>query len=136
MVNDDDWSVGFQKQIQSEGDLGKRMEAAFETVLEKESMAVIIGSDCPELSSELIEEAFKKLEIADIVIGPTHDGGYYLLGMKSPSGFLFENMEWSIDTVYQETINRIRSKSLLYTVLSTLSDLDNIHDLEKFPEFQ
>lgn len=122
--------------MQASGDLGKRIKRAFEEVLEKESKAVIIGSDCPEISSKLIDEAFSKLDLADVVIGPAHDGGYYLLGIKTMYKFLFEDMPWSTEHLFSVTTERIKEQQLLFTLLPTLSDLDNSEDLGKFPQFR
>ena len=133
----DDWSTAhFNKRVQATGDLGDRMNDAFLQVLKQEDKAVIIGSDCPEISESIINEAFDKLTLADVVIGPTHDGGYYLLGMKTLHRSLFDNMEWSTESVYSQTILRIKEKGLLYAVLPQLSDMDNIDDLNKFPSFR
>lgn len=134
---EDDWSTDyFNKLVQAEGDLGDRMNDAFLQVLKHENKAVIIGSDCPEITEAIINQAFDKLEIADVVIGPTLDGGYYLLGIKTPHRFLFENMEWSTESVYSQTILKIKEAGLLYAVLPQLSDMDNIDDLNKFPSFR
>ncbi len=132
----DDWdSHDFNKLLQAKGDLGDRMRAAFETVLAENEKAVIIGSDCPELTTELVEEAFEKLELVDVVLGPTLDGGYYLLGMKKNHPILFEDIHWSTAEVYEQTRQKIIAEGLLFTVVQKLSDLDNIADLEKFPDF-
>lgn len=132
----DDWNQqDYFKDIQVSGDLGQRMMAAFNSVLTDNNKAVIIGSDCPEISPEIIQAAFKKLDLADIVIGPTLDGGYYLLGMKEVHTELFTDMTWSIDSVYNETLARIKKKGLLYTTCPILSDMDNEGDLKKFPDF-
>lgn len=137
IIEEDSWgSEQFIKNVQADGDLGARMQAAFSQTLAKADKAIIIGSDCPEISSEIIESALRRLDLADVVIGPTHDGGYYLLGMKEPHPELFADMEWSTESVFEETINRIQAKGLLYTLLPTLSDMDNIDDLNKFPEFK
>ena len=86
---DDEWSeTYFIKDLQESGDLGDRMKEAFYRALSQHKKAVIIGSDCPQISPELINSAYEKLDIADIVLGPTLDGGYYLLGMQIPHDFL------------------------------------------------
>ncbi len=133
----DDWSTeSFYKLVQAEGDLGDRMNDAFLQVLKQEDKAVIIGSDCPEITDTIINEALNKLDIADVVIGPTLDGGYYLLGMKTLHSSLFQNMEWSTETVYSQTLLKIKEEGLLYAVLPQLSDMDNVDDLNKFPSFK
>lgn len=137
ITEQDAWSTKhYSKAVQADGDLGARMKAAFAQTLEKIDKAIIIGSDCPEISAEVIEKAFKRLELADVVIGPTLDGGYYLLGIKELHAFLFDDMVWSTETVLEETIQRIQKKNLLYTKMPTLSDLDYEADLNNFPSFK
>ena len=135
-VNDDWNGSKFHKHVQAEGDLGNRMASAFTHTLAEQGRAIIIGSDCPEITHDIIEEAFSRLDIADVVIGPTLDGGYYLLGMKAEHRFLFQEMTWSTETVYKTTIERLTQAGLLYSVMPTLSDLDNIDDLNKFPDLK
>ena len=133
----DNWSNDhFNKYLQSPGDLGHRMHSAFSVVLANEEKAVIIGSDCPEINSEIINKAFSLLDETDFVIGPTLDGGYYLLGMNKPAPYLFENMKWSVESVFDETVSRILKHQQSYSTLPTLSDLDNEDDLNKFPHFK
>ena len=132
----DDWNkADYIKGVQVNGDLGQRMQAAFTTVLRDNKKAVIIGSDCPEISPQVIESAYKQLDLADIVIGPTYDGGYYLLGMKEDHYELFTDMTWSIESVYEETLSRIKKNGLLFSTCPMLSDMDNEDDLNKFPDF-
>ncbi|MBK9106346.1 MAG: DUF2064 domain-containing protein [Saprospiraceae bacterium] len=68
---------------QSSGDLGKKMADAFSLVLRNHPKAVLIGSDCPTLSTSILNEAFSLLDQNDIVLGPARDGGYYLIGCKN-----------------------------------------------------
>ena len=136
ITEQDEWSTElFNKDVQATGDLGERMHTAFKTCLALNDKVVIIGSDCPEITSEIIETAFRRLDLADVVIGPTLDGGYYLLGMKKSHSELFMDMKWSTATVFSDTIERIQQKGSLYSKMPILSDLDNIEDLNKFPKF-
>ena len=89
----------------------------------------IIGSDCYELTSEIINEAFKNLYSCKTVIGPASDGGYYLLGMQFPFKDLFSAMEWSTTNVFIETINKINTQSLTCHLLTWLNDIDDENDL-------
>lgn len=123
------------KSVQSDGDLGHRMSSAFKSVLTMESKAVIIGSDCPQMSKDSIERALLGLDNHDVVIGPTFDGGYYLLGMKVYHRELFHNIEWSSLHVYNSTIKAIKDKNLSYLALEKMHDLDNKEDLDRFPIF-
>ncbi|MEO8208975.1 MAG: TIGR04282 family arsenosugar biosynthesis glycosyltransferase [bacterium] len=127
------FEASFAQIIQTGNDLGEKMKNAFENIFQKNfQTAVIIGTDCPDLDLCIINEAFEKLFHYDIVIGPAKDGGYYLLGMKKPYNFLFENIEWSNQNVLKETIKRIVENKLSYYLLKELSDVDEINDLMHF----
>ena len=103
--HEDEWEEShFEKKLQSDGDLGKRMACAFDEISKKHEQIVIIGSDCPYLSSKKLEAALAVLQKTEIVIGPSTDGGYYLLGMKNFHPELFENILWSTSSVFQKTI--------------------------------
>lgn len=128
----DEWNPkNFEKFLQAKGDLGQKMEDAFETVIRKTSPVVIIGSDCAELTPKDIDRAFTELEDNDIVIGPANDGGYYLLGMNDLQLFLFDDMPWSEENLLEESIIRIQDRGLRYSLLQTKSDVDYIEDWEE-----
>jgi glycosyltransferase A (GT-A) superfamily protein (DUF2064 family) len=91
---------------------------------------LIIGTDCPELTPEIIEKAFDELEQSEVVIGPAKDGGYYLLGMKRFNPGLFKNIKWSSAEVLNSTENFLRSKEIKYSLLPLLSDVDYLEDWE------
>lgn len=132
-VIEDDWSTDyFDKSLQAEGDLGVKMRHAIITALTSSDKAVIIGSDCAQLKSSIIDAAYDALDQNDVVLGPTYDGGYYLLGVKEIHSELFENMTWSVESVYQETVKRIIEKGLSYTTLDRLSDIDYKEDWDKY----
>lgn len=121
----------FNKFVQEGASLGDRMKNAFDQAFALGAKkAVIIGSDCPELSSKIIEDAFLLLDYNDVCIGPAKDGGYYLLGMKEPLSFLFDEKEWSTDSVLRDTIRDLGSNKLNYGLLRALSDLDTVEDLK------
>ncbi len=126
----DDWSpASFQKKIQHFGDLGARMESAFQQTFDSGTQKVIIiGSDCPELSGETLQQAFDLLDTADFVLGPVPDGGYYLLGMSTLEPSVFHNIEWSTETVRAKTIEKILAVGKSYALLSMLSDVDTEED--------
>ncbi len=110
--------------------LGERMQNAFAKVLSTGAKkVVIVGTDVPDLSAEIIREAFKKLDDSDIVIGPSKDGGYYLIGMKKMYPELFSGIKFSTNTVFSETIGQIRTLGLSYYTLPELQDIDTEEDL-------
>jgi len=127
----DDWlDTNFVKRLQDNGGLGERMEAAFKTAFENGAQkAIIIGSDCYDITSELIELAYQKLDDSDTVIGPANDGGYYLIGMKKNQPDLFQDMTWSTETVFQNTIDKITKLNRTFEALPTLIDIDTEEDL-------
>ena len=114
----------FIPHLQKGEDLGSKMFEAFEEILQKHAQAIIIGTDCPYLTPELLTEAQFELEEHDVVIGPAHDGGYYLLGLKENDRKLFTNVNWSTDTVFRETISIIEDQQKTYYSLPMLSDID------------
>ena len=129
----DDWSnANFHKYIQEGLDLGQRMSTAFKLIFEKCDKVVIIGSDCTQLKSSHINSAFDFLESKDMVIGPSHDGGYYLLGLNKHNPFLFQNIEWSSASVLKETLDKADHLNLQYTMLEELSDIDNEEDWRRY----
>lgn len=122
----------FKKKLQSGNHLGERMQDAFHNAFEnKYEEVLIIGTDCFELTSPIIEMAFSQLKHHDIVIGPATDGGYYLLGMKSLYPLLFQNIEWSTNTVLKKTIAACNQLSLTYYLLPQLNDVDEEKDLKR-----
>lgn len=128
---DDDWENNiYEKYLQTGYDFGEKMLNAFGFALTQHKFAIIIGSDCFELTSEIINLAFKKLENFDVVIGPATDGGYYLLGLKKVYPQLFQDKKWSTDSVLSETINTLKDLNLTYYLLPLLSDIDTLQELK------
>lgn len=120
---------GFNYIRQNGNDLGGKMASAFKSVLEKHKKAIITGSDIPDLNAEIINEAFSKLKTHDFVIGPSSDGGYYLLGMKNFSPFLFNEIKWSTSAVFEDTIVRMKHSGKTFSVLEKIDDIDTKEDL-------
>ena len=124
----------FKKQLQQGNDLGERMLNAFKFLLEKKyKKVVIIGSDLLDLNKTIIENAFRKLDKNDAVIGPAQDGGYYLLGMKTLYDKVFKNKNWGTGTVLNQTKKDFFNKTLC--VLEPLNDIDYIEDLKPYKSF-
>ena len=129
-VNDNDVWNGYEKKLQTGNDLGEKMQHAFTEVFNNGySNICIIGSDCFELTTEIITEAFENLCLCKTVIGPASDGGYYLLGMQFPFKDLFSGIKWSTTDVFIETINKINKQSFTCHLLTWLNDIDDENDL-------
>ena len=124
-----DWEL----QPQGEGDLGERLQAAFEQAFAGGALRVlVIGSDCPAITIEDIRAAWAALETFDLVLGPARDGGYWLIGLTRLHRQLFEGIAWSTETVLRETLARARSAGLTVKLLRELNDVDTLADWEQF----
>jgi rSAM/selenodomain-associated transferase 1 len=115
-------------------DLGSRMRNAFaETFATGYKKTVLIGSDVPDMEGRVLVDAFESLEENDAVIGPTVDGGYYLIGFRGDSfrSEVFEGMEWSTSEVFAKTLEKFDGFGDNYQVgmLDTLQDVDTLDDL-------
>lgn len=126
-----DWTGGiFPIHSQVGNELGTRMSNAFKYIFDKGfNRAVIIGTDIPDLFASDIKYAFSQLSSADIVVGPSNDGGYYLLGMNDHHSILFHNFEWSSSSVLHNTLNKIEQKNQSYLLLPRIRDIDYKEDL-------
>ena len=128
---DDLWNNGdFQKDLQEGDDLGKKMYHAIARASEAGYDKIcLIGSDNMEITPEIIMEAYKRLDVADIVLGPSRDGGYYLVGMKKPYKEIFNISRWSTSLVLDETISKAKELNLKYELLTELNDVDELEDI-------
>ena len=133
IIGNDAWSNEiYRKKLQKGLDLGERMKNAFQELFELNYNSIcIIGSDCFELNSEIINSAFQLLKNNDVVIGPTFDGGYYLLAMNQLHSHLFENIVWSTETVFEETVFKIEKNNLSKAILVKLNDVDEEIDVPR-----
>ncbi len=130
-----EYPINYRFELQSGFGLGEKMSNAFQRLFEEKfDRLIIIGTDCAEITSELISEAFESLKDRDVVIGPAHDGGYYLLGMRKFIPGLFEGIPWSTDQVASLTRNYLENHKISYDVLATLSDVDFEEDWNKFKD--
>jgi len=122
--------TGVRLADQGPGDLGQRLGAAANRVLDGGERILLIGSDCPDLDGTLLATASARLEGHDAIIHPARDGGYVLLGLARTDPTLFDDIEWSTDTVAATTIARIEALGWSLFVGETLSDVDEPADLE------
>ena len=114
---------------QAAGDLGVRLERAFAAAFAEGCEAVAaIGSDCVELTPAHFAEAWQALATHDAALGPTADGGYYLLALRAPHAGLFERIAWSTGAVFQQTLDRAAEGGLRVHLLPMLRDVDTEED--------
>lgn len=115
---------------QGPGDLGQRLAYAFERLCDGRRPVMVVGSDCPGLSAERLREAVDAVSGDDeVAIGPTIDGGYYLIGLTRARPRLFEDVPWSTERVFEATMERIREAGLRARTLATERDIDTPEDI-------
>ena len=118
---------------QQGSDLGARMSNAFSHAFAAGyTKALLIGSDCPDISRTIVNRGFMLLDTHDIVLGPAQDGGYYLIGVRRPEPELFSNMDWGTGRVLQQTLDKINDAGLTSALLPQLRDIDRIEDLKYY----
>jgi uncharacterized protein len=115
--------------------LGERLDHLLTEVLASGSQrAVVMDSDSPTLPVEYISRAFDQLADADVVLGPTRDGGYYLIGMKQPQPHLLHQVQMSTPHVLADTLGLAKATGLTVSLLPTWYDIDTIADLHQFED--
>ena len=112
---------------QIEGDLGQRLEAATrETFANGASSVILLGGDCPGITTDHLNKAAQCLANKQAVIGPAADGGYWLLGLPKDAPEAFQDITWSSDSVFSTTLNKLATLDLSPHQLETLEDVDDI----------
>jgi len=129
-----DWLGSTHQFLPQTGhDLGERMKNCFITVFQKGyQKAILLGSDSPDLPEDYLTEALKILQTKDMVLGPTVDGGYYLIGCQTTSftPTVFDDIPWSTPRVLQKTVVRIHQENRSMGLLPVWNDIDTVSDLK------
>ena len=123
------YGEGIAIRDQGDGGLGERLARI-------DAPALVVGSDCPGLTAPVLEAAAGALKDRSVVIGPATDGGYYLIGFRERSPWLFAEMAWSTPGVFAETLRRCADRGIGPAILPELSDIDTPEDLAAWPELQ
>lgn len=109
--------------------LGEKMENAFHWAFKKKYKKIIlIGTDLWTLNEKIIIDSFKLLDKFNLVIGPSYDGGYFLIGMKKPNENIFKNIPWSTNNVLEKTISKMKTRKISF--LEITKDIDSFSDLK------
>lgn len=124
---------GADLTAQGSGDLGARMDRALTLALKRGDRALLMGTDAPALDTAVLLQANRALNDADAVFVPALDGGYVLVGLRSPAPLLFDDMVWSTAAVMQDTRVRARRAGLRWVELAPLADIDEPQDLVHLP---
>jgi rSAM/selenodomain-associated transferase 2/rSAM/selenodomain-associated transferase 1 len=124
---------GLRIEPQIDGDLGRRMHHAIASALKQGCRQVVLmGTDVPSVSADQLRAAFDSLQYNDMVLGPSRDGGYWLIGLRRPLD-LFTDIAWGTDRVLEQTLAAGRRLKLRTAQLTPLQDIDNTNDLEELP---
>ena len=123
-------AAGFQESLQRGADLGLRLEAAFDELLAgADDHAVVVGADAPELQAPVVRSAFSSLFRHDLVLGPTRDGGYYLVGLRRRAPEIFRDVPWGTGKTLARTLENAKALGLTVARLEALDDVDTPEDL-------
>ncbi len=118
--------------FQERGGLGERMRIAmFNAFRGGGQRVVLLGTDVPGVKERILKEAFDVLIEKSVVLGPSTDGGYWLIGLKRPID-IFENIQWGSPQVLEKTLAQIRKRGLTVGLLDYLTDVDTPEDLVKW----
>lgn len=127
-------AAGFLLVPQRSGDLGRRLAFGFRDLLDLDlGPVVVVGSDVPSLPTSVLDRAVRRLADprVDGVLGPSEDGGYYLVGLRRPCATLFRGVAWSTPKVFEQTMARAREQRLRIAVLPRWWDIDTPEDLRR-----
>lgn len=119
-----------KKFVQEGKDLGIKMQHAFQNGFDEGyENIILIGSDLPDISKEIIESGFEKLQNNDVIFGPAEDGGYYLIGLSKINTSIFENKPWSQSELLTVTLDQLKEQQQSVGFIETLNDIDTFEDL-------
>ncbi len=121
----------FELACQRGDSLGERLDHLLtDALVNGASKAVVMDSDSPTVPADYLTQAFNLLETADVVLGPTNDGGYYLIGLKQPQPHLLRQVQMSTPHVLTDTMTLAQSSGLTVVLLPAWYDIDTIADLQ------
>jgi hypothetical protein len=119
-----------EKFVQEGNDLGEKMQHAFQEGFNQGyDNIILIGSDLPNISKEIIDSGFESLANNDVVFGPAEDGGYYLIGMSHMNTSIFEDKPWSQSALLEVTLSQLTKQEKSVGLIQTLNDIDTFEDL-------
>lgn len=125
-------AAGGVQRFQEGPDLGARMQHALASGLEQYQKVMIIGSDCPAVEAGYVAEAAAALDQADVVMGPSDDGGYVLIGARRTTSGMLEGIAWGSPQVLEQTCGKLRKEGLSHHLLEPRWDVDEPEDWERF----
>jgi len=125
----------YNYMIQHGNTLGERLDNTFKDIFKKNyHRALIIGSDIPDINENILKKSLQILQKQDTVIGPSGDGGYYLIGFNKESYInnIFYGFEWSTDKVLKKSVHILNELKIKFRLIKKLNDIDYLNDLISF----
>lgn len=134
LEHEDAWKrARYQQHLQYGLELGEKIENAFVLAFKRGyEKVILIGSECYDLTPGLLAGAFSALDESNVVLGPSSEGGYYLLGMKKLHSQLFKGKLWGQGDVLLDTILDMENLGLSYHLLETLNDISEVQGAESY----
>lgn len=120
------------QKIQHGHDLGARMNHALDQALDRYRKALIVGSDCPSVDADYVREAIAALDTVDVVLGPSDDGGYVLIGARSLAPGMLAQIAWGTPSVLAQTLDRLAEAGLSARLLEPRWDVDEPADWQRY----
>jgi rSAM/selenodomain-associated transferase 1 len=118
--------------LQKGNNLGNKMANAIISSLQSYSKVIILGSDCPNISTETLTKASEALNKTDVVLGPAEDGGYVLIGASKFNENIFNNVAWGLGEVFVKTVENMNEFNFSYSILEQSWDVDDLADYERW----
>ncbi|MDO6443603.1 TIGR04282 family arsenosugar biosynthesis glycosyltransferase [Marinobacter sp. 2_MG-2023] len=120
------------QKVQQGANLGDRMLNALGNALESHPLAMIVGSDCPSVEPGYVHQALAALEEYDVVLGPSDDGGYVLIGARRVVPHMLDDIDWGTEAVLEQTCERLKKLGLSVALLEPRWDVDEPEDWARF----
>jgi len=117
--------------LQSEGDMGERLEKVLRLALKRKPIVLAIGADSPGLPATYLQSARDALQKADAVLGPSADGGFYLIGLTDCPVGVLEGIQWSHSTTLAATTHKLEQFGMKTVLINPWFDIDSHDDLER-----
>ncbi len=125
-------ALGIGQSWQQGDVLGERMTKALESGLQAVGKAVIVGSDCPSVDAEYVRLAVATLDEVDVVLGPSDDGGYVLIGARVLAPDMLDGVAWGTENALEQTCDRLTRAGLTFALLPEKWDVDEPEDWRRF----
>ncbi|XOZ33842.1 TIGR04282 family arsenosugar biosynthesis glycosyltransferase [Halomonadaceae bacterium KBTZ08] len=123
---------GIPQRVQQGADLGERMTHALDEAITTVGAGLVVGSDCPAVTPDYVHRAAQALETADVVLGPSDDGGFVLIGARRTVPGMLDGPAWGSEQALEQSLEALNQKGLQVVCLEALWDVDEPEDWTRF----